>query len=73
MGNTNYKRTSKSPSPETRQKISQSLKGRLKSDITKGRISTSLKNYWNNPQNFPDDIERKEGTGNGWIETGDIV
>lgn len=69
----NYKRTSKSPSPETRLKISQSLKGRMKSDITKSKISDSLKQYWNNPSNFPDDIERKEGTGNGWIETGDIV
>ena len=73
MMENNYKRTSKSPSPETRQKISQSLKGRMKSDITKSRISDSLKQYWNNPSNFPDDIERKEGTGNGWIETGDIV
>lgn len=41
----NYKRTSKSPSPETRQRISASLKGKPKSDITKGRISSSLKNY----------------------------
>ena len=73
MMENNYKRTSKSPSPETRQKISQSLKGRMKSDITKSRISDSLKQYWDNPSNFPDDIERKEGTGNGWIETGDIV
>lgn len=66
MENTNYKRTSKSPSPETRQKISQSLKGRMKSDITKGRISDSLKQYWNNPQNFPDDNIKK-------IESGEIV
>ena len=69
----NYKRTSKSPSPETRQKISQSLKGRMKSDITKSKISDSLKQYWNNPSNFPDDGKREEGTGNGWIETGEIV
>lgn len=63
MENTNYKRTSKSPSPETRQKISQSLKGRMKSDVTKGRISSSLKNYWNNPQNYPDDGTNKNETG----------
>lgn len=62
----NYKRTSKSPSPETRQKISQSLKGRMKSDITKSKISNSLKNYWNNPQNFPDD-------NIGKIESGEIL
>jgi hypothetical protein len=66
MENTNYKRTSKSPSPETRQKISQSLKGRMKSDITKSKISDSLKQYWNNPSNFPDD-------GTNKIETGEIV
>ena len=63
MMENNYKRTSKSPSPETRQKISQSLKGRMKSDITKSRISDSLKQYWNNPQNFPDDNIKKIADG----------
>jgi len=41
----NYKRTSKSPSPETRQKISKTLQGRPKSQNTKDRISSSLKDY----------------------------
>ncbi len=74
MDNTLYRRTSKHPSPETRQKISNALKGRTRSDITRGKISDGLKDYWNNPRNFPADTERQEGTGgNGWIETGDIV
>ena len=41
----NHKRTSKSPSPETRQKISRTLQGRPKSQNTKDRISSSLKDY----------------------------
>lgn len=73
MENTQYKRTSKHPSDETRQKISTALKGRMRDDITRSKISNGLKDYWNNPKNFPADTERHEGTGNGWIETGDIV
>lgn len=58
-----YKRQSKYPSEETKQKISQKLKGRSKSDVTKERISQGLKSYWGNPNNFKDSR----------IESGDIV
>ena len=67
-----YKRTSRHPSDETRQKISQSLKGRKKNDVVRKNIASGLARYWQNNANFPDD-ERHEGTGNGWIESGDIV
>lgn len=59
-----YKRTSKFPSDETKQKISAKLKGRSKSDVTKQRISQGLRQYWNNPNNFSDGDR---------IESGDIV
>lgn len=49
-----YKRQSKYPSEETKQKISAKLKGRSKSDVTKQRISQGLRQYWNNPNNFSD-------------------
>lgn len=49
-----YKRQSKYPSEETKQKISAKLKGRCKSDVTKQRISDGLKHYWGNPNNFKD-------------------
>ena len=58
-----YKRQSKNPSEETKQKISAKLKGRSKSDVTKQRISDGLKHYWGNPNNFKDSR----------IESGDIV
>lgn len=58
-----YKRQSKYPSEETKQKISQKLKGRSKSEVTKQRISDGLKHYWGNPNNFRDSR----------IELGDIV
>ena len=51
---TAFKRQSKYPSEETKQKISQKLKGRSKSDVTKERISQGLKSYWGNPKNFKD-------------------
>ena len=59
-----YKRQSKFPSEETKMKISQKLKGRSKSDVTKQRISQGLRQYWNNPNNFSDGDR---------IESGDIV
>lgn len=43
-----------------------------KSDATKAAISNGMKKYWGDDSNFPDDI-RHEGTGNGFIETGDVV
>lgn len=51
---TAFKRQSKYPSEETKQKISAKLKGRSKSDVTKERISQGLKSYWGNPNNFRD-------------------
>ena len=51
-----YKRTSRHPSDETRQKISLSMRGRPVSDATRQKLSDSLRDYWNNPENFPDDL-----------------
>lgn len=52
--NLQYKRTSRHPSEQTRQRISQALKGRSKSETRKQALSTSLKNYWGTDENFPD-------------------
>ena len=60
-----YKRTSRHPSDETRAKISASLKGRAKSPVTCQKLSDSLRAYWSQDENFPDDPPRPE-TGNGW-------
>ena len=70
-----YKRQSKYPSEETKRKISASMKSKNlhRSDITRQKISNGLRQYWGNPSNFPADGERHEGTGRGWIESGDIV
>ena len=68
-----YKRTSRIVKPEVRAKISQKLSGRSKPETTKMKISNGLKKYWGDDRNFPADQERHEGTGQGWIETGDIV
>ena len=68
-----FKRTSRHPSPETKQRISTSLTGRHQNDNTRELISKALKQYWNNMHNFPDDVARHEGTGKGYIETGDVV
>ena len=43
---TKYKRQSREVSPDTRQKISQALRGRSKSETHKENISQGLKNYW---------------------------
>lgn len=50
-----YKRTSRSQSQETREKISQTLKGRPKTWSHCQHISKGMKDYWRNDANFPDD------------------
>lgn len=67
-----YKRISRSVKPEVRTKIANTLRGVKKSESTKAAISNGMKKYWSDDSNFPDDI-RHEGTGNGWLESGDIV
>ena len=62
MENRTYKRTSRHQSPETRQKISEALKGRPKSSIHRLRISRSMERYWGNDANFPDDRESTPDT-----------
>lgn len=52
--NTN-KRQYRELNPETKAKISQSLKGRGKSDTHKEAISQGLKAYWNTIPNKPSD------------------
>ena len=73
MENKVYKRQSRHQSDETKRKISSTLKGRSKSVEHAANISNGMRKYWSNPNNFPADGERHEGTGNGWIETGDVV
>ena len=65
-----YRRVSKSPSPETREKLSAALRGKPKSTQTKEKISQSLQAYWSNPQNFPDDYT---DDGDGEIGMADII
>ena len=64
QGTFKYKRTSKSPSQETRQKLSDALRGKPKSTQTKERISQSLQAYWHNPENFPADNNADGSWGN---------
>ena len=52
----NYKRTSRHLSEETKDKIRKAMTGIKKSDRNKKNISNSMKTYWNNPDNFPDDF-----------------
>ena len=63
--NIQYRRVSKHPSEQTKQRISASLSGKPKSDLTKQRISQGLSRYWQNPSNFPADSNGgiQEGTG----------
>lgn len=68
-----YKRTSKTCPQDVRTKIGNSLRGRSRSEAAKEAISQGLKRYWGNSSNFPDDNFRHEGSGNGYIETGDVV
>lgn len=51
-----YKRVDRQVSPETRQKISQSLKGRSKSYTHRTHIAQGVKNYW-------EQIPRDEDSG----------
>lgn len=60
-----YKRTSKTPSPETRQKLSDALRGKPKTTQTREKISQSLQAYWSNPENFPAD----NNTDGSWGDT----
>lgn len=50
-----YKRQYRQMSDETKQKISQSLKGRSKSFSHVQNIKNGLKNYWKNIPNKPTD------------------
>ena len=56
-----YKRTSRHPSEETKERISQALRGKPKSDAQKQLISASMVAYWGNDENFPDDINGSWG------------
>ena len=52
-----YKRQYRQMSDETKQKISQSLKGKTKSMSHKENISNGLKHYWEQVPNKPTDGE----------------
>lgn len=54
-----YKRQSRRPSDETKARISNSLKGQAKSTEHRAHLSQSLKNYWQNDDNFPADKRQK--------------
>ena len=51
-----YKRTSRHPSDQTRERISQALRGRPKDEDWRMAIGRSLRDYWRNDNNFPDDL-----------------
>ena len=55
-----YKRTSRHPSDQTRERISQALRGRPKSEPHKAAIQASLQSYWADDDNFPDDSRRDD-------------
>ena len=59
-----YKRTSRHPSPETKERISQALRGRPKDLQWRQAISTGMINYWGDDANFPDD--NNDERGDGW-------
>lgn len=65
---TQYRRTSRHPSEQTKERISQALRGKPKSDAQKQQISASMVAYWGNDENFPDDIN-----GDGKIGMADII
>ena len=60
---TQYKRTSRHPSEETKELISQSLRGRPKEESWKQAISAGMVQYWSNDDNFPDDYPQNDGGG----------
>ena len=60
-----YKRTSRHPSEETKERISQALRGRPKSDEVRQAISASMVAYWGDDANFPDDNQGEDK--GGWL------
>ena len=58
---TQYKRQDRSVAPETRQKISQALRGRSKSITHCQNIAKGVKNYWEQIPPKPQEGDR-EGT-----------
>lgn len=60
QSNFQYRRTSRHPSDETKAKISSALRGYVKSQDHCQHLSDSLKAYWADDNNFPDD------SANGW-------
>ena len=65
--NTQYKRTSRHPSDETKERISQALRGRPKSDEHRQSISASMVAYWADDENFPADYNNGEEGNGGWL------
>lgn len=59
MDNNNYKRQYRQLNDTTKQKISQSLKGRTKSATHTLAISDGLKKYWATVPNQPNNNESK--------------
>ena len=60
---TPYRRTSRHPSQETKELISQSLRGRPKDELWRQAISAGMFQYWGNDDNFPDDAPNGEEAG----------
>lgn len=59
MDNNNYKRQYRQLNDTTKQKISQSLRGRTKSATHTQAISNGLKKYWATVPNQPNNNENK--------------
>lgn len=59
MENTNqtFKRQYQEQSPETRQKISNAMKNRSKTDAHRQSISNGLKSYWDGVPSRPEEEE----------------
>ncbi|MBR5175125.1 MAG: hypothetical protein IKW89_04250 [Bacteroidales bacterium] len=58
--NKEFKRKTRHLSPVTRQKISNALKGRSKSDEQKERTRASMLSYWSDDRNFPADADKED-------------
>lgn len=67
---TQYRRTSRHPSEQTKERISQALRGRPKDESWRQAISRGMINYWEDDNNFPDDYT---DDGNGEIGMADII
>ena len=52
-----YKRTSRSVPQDVRTQIANTLKGRSRPESVKAKISTSMKQYWADDNNFKDDVK----------------